>query len=177
MYPKRQPASTIADGCNCRRLAQNVPAVDLTAWLEQVEAARLELGWSQRRLAREAGLKNDGNYNVIVQRIRDKGQEAAPSAQTIEAITSALQRAGALRPSSERPPSRTVEVEDRYADAREVVTALVDDGYAFEAAKRAVGSVVFDEGPEGSSALHLFRAAKRLLDSERGRPELGVRRR
>jgi transcriptional regulator with XRE-family HTH domain len=160
--------------------ADYVSPVDIAEWIERVEAARQTLGWSQRRLAREAGLGNEGNYGVLVQRIRAKTSESAPAAQTVSAINSALARAGAAvqhEPELPPAPARTVEYDDRFAGAREVVQALVEDGYDKESAKRAVGSVAFDEGAGGSNPLHLFRAAKRILDTERGRPEVGVRER
>lgn len=72
-------------------------------------------------------------------------------------------------------PARVVERPDRYAHATKVIRALVEDGYDAGDVRRAVGFIAFDEGQEGSDQLDLYRAAKRVLDTERGRPELGVR--
>jgi transcriptional regulator with XRE-family HTH domain len=135
-------------------------ALDLQDWLKRVEAARAELGWSQRDLAKQAGLRSETAYGGIAKRLKDNPRHS-PSVYVLEAINRALASAG--YPIEHAPIPRPVET-GPIADAREVVQTLVEDGVDRETAKRAVGSVLFDD--PSLAGLALFRAARRVLAEE-----------
>lgn len=67
--------------------------MDHVGWLDRVERALEELGWSGREFCRRAGLKNEAQFAVTSSRIRTK-ERAQPSAMVVDGLTGALVRAG-----------------------------------------------------------------------------------
>lgn len=137
---------------------------------------------SLRRLSLAAGLSHSTLANAVARERagRDPNLSARALAEIarLGGVTLDWLRSGEGAPVAQEPNSppahRVVEPTPRYGAGPQVVQRLVEDGYEPRAARRAVGDVLFDEGPEESSELDLYRAARKLLDLERGRPEVGV---
>jgi DNA-binding transcriptional regulator YdaS (Cro superfamily) len=71
---------------------------------------------------------------------------------------------------AEDAPQQQTILTDRYPYRADVLQALVDDGIAKRDAERAVNAAVaFDEGEDGSNALHLYRLARQLLAAAKGK--------
>jgi hypothetical protein len=69
-------------------IARNIPPMDLA---ERLEVARTALGWSQRQMGREAGLRHETNYAAVLFQFKRGGSARIP---TIDPIVARLVKEG-----------------------------------------------------------------------------------
>lgn len=155
--------------------------MDHVGWLDRVEGALKELGWSGRELSRRAGLKNESQFAVTSRRIRTKAR-AQPSAMVVDGVTSALVRAGyserwlrtgAVDPrgseGSRQAPERAVIRDERQQNAAEARRHLLGRGEKPRDVDAFFGNVMFDESKGQLSALGLVELYDHRRAEQRGK--------
>jgi hypothetical protein len=124
-----------------------------------IEAARKKLGWSARRLSREAGFtgNNSARYSLISKRQSWKGVGVG----TVDKFVDALVRAGISENEIRKPIARTYgmpETEPLLArDARRAIAIarLIRRGYGVNPTIRFVNSLPLDEGVEAEALANI----------------------
>ncbi len=119
---------------------------------ERLEWAREQVGWGQRELGREAGLKHDSHYSVVLRQFKAGG---GIKAETLDLLVDALVRRGFseawLRKGvgPELSNERTVEYPERYPNRARAIALLVEAGEDEEECRSAAPVALdSDEDPD-----------------------------